>query len=69
MRIWTWKKVKVGSASYPLNEIHVSDQWTKMIKNEPKTSSETYEEIAQSFLDAVLISNTTQDGSVAAALQ
>lgn len=66
---WTWKKVKVGSASYPLNEIHVSDQWTKMIKNEPKTSSETYEEIAQSFLDAVLISNTTQDGSVAAALQ
>lgn len=66
---WTWKKVKVNAGSYPLNNIVVNAQWSKMINNQPKTSSETYEEIADSFLIAVLFPNTVQDANVVNAIR
>lgn len=62
---WTWKKVKLNSGSYPLQEIHVSDQWIKMINNQVKTLPDSYESIADGFLDNVIFSNTSQDPAIA----
>jgi len=62
---WTWKKVKAGTAtSFPTNEIVVSDQWSKLINKQAKTTTDTYEQIADSFLQAVLISNTVPDNAL-----
>lgn len=66
---WTWKKVKLDANSYPLQEIHISDQWKKMINNQPKTTSDSYESIVQEFLNSILYQQTSQGVAVADAIR
>jgi hypothetical protein len=54
---WTWKKVLVSS-NLPANEIQASDDWVHLINNQNKTGSQSYEQIADGFLQSVLYNNT-----------
>ncbi len=60
---WTWKKVK-ESSNVPVNEIVVSDDWTHLINNQNKTGLQTYEQIADGFLAAILFGNTKPDAGM-----
>jgi len=67
---WTWKKVKASTGnSNPLNQIVVSDQWLKLINNQSKTTTESYQQIAEGFLEAVKLSNTIPDNALKTVLK
>jgi aryl-phospho-beta-D-glucosidase BglC (GH1 family) len=61
---WTWKKVKLSASSYPINQVVVTDQWSKLINNQAKTSADTYEQIAEGFLQAIKLKNCVADNNL-----
>lgn len=60
---WTWKKVG-GSSSQPVCEIQVSDDWKHLVNDQNKTGSQSYEQIADGFLQSVLFSNNVPNADM-----
>jgi hypothetical protein len=64
---WTWKKVSISS-HLPACEIPVSDDWRQLIKGRNKTGNQSYQQIADGFLQSVLFNNTVPNATERAML-